>query len=146
MARKSTKHLVIHCSATRAIQDIGAKEIRSWHKGQGWTDIGYHYVIRRSGKVEPGRARDAVGAHVGGHNSNTLGICMVGGLANKAPWAPENNYTPEQWTSLKTLVASLLKFYPNATILGHRDFPKVAKACPCFNAKEWARKNGFKAA
>ena len=25
---------------------------------------------------------------------------------------------------------------PQAEILGHRDFPGVAKACPCFNAKD----------
>ena len=126
--------------------DVGAKEIRQWHKAKGWSDIGYHFVIRRDGRVEKGRGRDEIGAHVANHNSNTLGICLVGGLANTAPWGPENNFTKEQWASLKKLVEDLLKFYPNATILGHRDFPKVAKACPCFEARDWARKNGLPAA
>lgn len=144
--RKSTKHIVLHCSATRGLMDIGAKEIRQWHKAKGWADIGYHYVIRRNGIIEKGRAEKAIGAHVAGHNANTLGICLVGGLADKAPWAPTDNFTSAQWFSLKMLVAELLKKYPGATILGHRDFPKVAKACPCFEAKAWARKNGFPAA
>lgn len=146
MARQSTKYIVIHCSATRPLEDIGAREITQWHKARGWTTIGYHFVIRRNGKVEKGRDRDAVGAHVAGHNSNSLGICMVGGIADKAPWGPEDNFTPEQWAALKKLVGDMLKFYPGAKILGHRDFPKVAKACPCFDAKAWARRNGLPAA
>ena len=142
MSRKSTKHIVIHCSATRAIQDIGAKEIRSWHKAKGWRDIGYHFVIRRNGAVEKGRAVDAIGSHVKGYNAASVGICLVGGLNNDT-YAPESNYTPAQWSALKTLVAAMVKKYPAAKVLGHRDFPKVAKACPCFDAKPWAAKNGF---
>lgn len=140
--RKTTKHIVLHCSATRPSQDVGAADIRKWHKAKGWSDIGYHYVIRRDGKVEKGRGVYEIGAHVAGHNSNTVGVCLVGGL-NEKDWKPEDNFTKEQWAALKTLVATLAKMFPSATILGHRDFPKVAKACPCFEARAWARKNGF---
>ena len=146
MARTKTDYIVIHCSATRAVQDIGAKEIRAWHKAQGWSDIGYHLVIRRDGRAEKGRALDAIGSHVKGHNANSVGVCMVGGLANAAPWGPQNNFTPAQWTALKATVAGLLKRYAKAKVLGHRDFPGVAKACPCFDARPWAAKNGFPAA
>lgn len=142
MKRKSTGWLVVHCSATRAIQDVGAADIRRWHKAMGWADIGYHYVIRRSGKVEAGRPVDNVGSHVAGHNANSVGICLVGGL-NNVTFRPENNYTPQQWTALKKLLGDLLKRYPKARVLGHRDFPRVKKACPCFNAKVWAKRNGF---
>lgn len=144
--RKTTKHIVLHCSATRGIQDVGVKEIRQWHKQRGFSDIGYHYVIRRDGRIERGRPEKAIGAHVAGHNANTLGICLVGGLADKAPWAPTNNFTAAQWSSLKSLLTTLTAKYPGVTILGHRDFPGVAKACPCFDAKPWATKNGFRAA
>lgn len=139
MKRKSTKWIVIHCSATRGVQDIGAADIRRWHKAQGWSDIGYAYVIRRDGRVEKGRADDEVGSHVKNHNHNSLGVCLVGGLDNKT-WKPVNNFTPAQWTSLEQLVRRLTIKYPAARILGHRDFPKVSKACPCFDAKAWARK------
>lgn len=143
MKRKSTNRLVIHCSATRAIQDVGAKDIRKWHvEGNGWSDIGYHFVIRRSGKVEPGRPVDEVGTHVQGHNTDSVGICLVGGL-NNATFKPENNFTAQQWESLTRLLNVLLKKYPKAKVLGHRDFPGVQKACPCFNARVWAKKNGF---
>lgn len=142
MSRRATNWIVLHCSATRAVQDIGAADIRKWHKAQGWKDIGYHYVIRRNGKIETGRAANVAGSHVKGHNHDSVGICLVGGLNNKT-FAPENNFTPAQWASLKTLVARLARQYPKAKVLGHRDFPGVQKACPCFNAKTWARRNKF---
>ena len=142
MARTRTDFIVLHCSATRALQDIGADDIRRWHKAQGWTDIGYHFVIRRDGHIERGRAQDAIGSHVKGHNANSLGICLVGGLNNDT-YKPEDNFTVKQWTSLKALLATMLKTYKTAKILGHRDFPSVAKACPCFDARKWAKANGF---
>lgn len=145
-ARRATEYVVVHCSATRAVQDVGVREIRKWHLSRGFYDIGYHLVIRRDGRIEKGRALDAIGSHVKGHNANSVGVCMVGGLANDAPWGPQNNFTPAQWAALKTTVADLLKRYPKAKVLGHRDFPGVAKACPCFDAKPWAAKNGFPAA
>lgn len=142
MNRKSTSWLVIHCSATRAIQDVGVTDIRRWHREQGWTDIGYHFVIRRSGKVEAGRPLESIGTHVKGHNTDSVGICLAGGLNNET-FKPENNYTPQQWDALKKLLSSLLKKYPKAKVLGHRDFAGVQKACPCFPARVWAKKNGF---
>jgi len=140
--RKSTKYLVVHCSATRPSQDIGVKEIRQWHKNQGWQDIGYHYVIRRDGKVERGRAENLVGSHVAGRNSNSVGVCMVGGVSQK-DIKPENNFTPAQFASLKTLLKMLADKYKGAVVLGHRDFPKVSKACPSFDAIAWAKKEGL---
>jgi len=141
--RKSTKYLVVHCSATRPSQDIGVKEIRSWHKNQNWADCGYHYVIRRDGKVEKGRAENLVGSHVAGRNANSIGICMVGGVNQKDFQKAENNFTKEQFASLKTLLQGLVKKYPGTVVLGHRDFPNVAKACPSFDARAWAKKEGL---
>ena len=143
MKRKRTSNIVIHCRAWRCIQDIGAKEIRKWHvEGNGWADIGYHFVIRRSGRVEAGRPVDDVGSHVQGQNATSVGVCLVGGLNDKT-FKPEDNFTPQQWASLRKLVSDLLKKYPKAKVLGHRDFPGVQKACPCFSAKVWAKKEGF---
>lgn len=140
--RTKTNHIVLHCSATRGVQDVGVKEIRSWHKAKGWKDVGYHFVIRRNGKVESGRPERDVGSHVQGHNTASIGICMVGGLDDRT-WRPSNNFTAAQWKSLAALVAQLVKRYPAAKVLGHRDFPRVQKACPCFDARTWARKSGF---
>lgn len=142
MARTKTDFIAIHCSATRPIQDIGVKEIDKWHKAQGWTGCGYHFVIRRDGRVEKGRQVDAIGAHVAGYNARSVGVCMVGGIGEKT-FQPENNFTKAQWASLKQVVGDLVKKYPNAKVQGHRDFPKVAKSCPCFDAIPWAKANGF---
>lgn len=140
--RKSTDWIVVHCAATDASQDVGAREIDQWHRKRGFLCIGYHYVIRRNGIVEYGRDRDAVGAHVNppaGINSTSVGICMVGGGSKKQ----DNNFTPEQWSKLEGLLGQLRATYPNAVIQGHRDFPGVNKWCPSFDVKEWCQQKGI---
>jgi len=134
--RGFTDHIVVHCSATRPSQDIGVRDIRLWHKQQGWLDVGYHFIIRRDGTVETGRPSDVVGSHVKNHNSNSVGVCMVGGVDDKLK--PENNFTAEQWAALNQVVAKLEALYPMATIKGHNDFDK-GKACPSFNVAEWLK-------
>lgn len=106
------------------------------HRLRGFLKIGYHYVIKRDGTVEQGRKETEVGAHVEGHNKGNLGICLAGGL-NEKTGAPENNYTQQQFDSLFKLLTELKGRYPSAKVLGHRDWPNVAKACPCFDAGKW---------
>jgi len=129
------EQIVIHCSATNPNQDIGVKEIDAWHKKRGWSGIGYHYVIRRNGEIEKGRPDDKPGAHVQSHNARTLGICLVGGLGNDNRAKPA--YTSEQWQTLELLVRHIKTQHPTAEVLGHRDFPNVNKACPCFDVANW---------
>jgi N-acetylmuramoyl-L-alanine amidase len=134
------KKVIIHCADTPADMDVGVDEIRRWHvEGNGWSDIGYHYVIRRSGLIEPGRDLDGdgdveeeTGAHVYGNNRGTLGICMVGGK-------PNCNFTAAQWSSAAWLVKDILARHglTGADVYGHRDFDK-GKQCPTFDAKAWA--------
>jgi N-acetylmuramoyl-L-alanine amidase len=137
--------IAIHCSATpndAKHQNIDAATIRQWHRAKGWRDIGYHYVIKRDGTVEKGRADNIPGAHEPRINANSLAICLVGGApplgspAEKAGLG-ENNYTDAQWHSLLTLVTDLHSKHPNAVVLGHRDVPGVRKACPSFDAIPW---------
>jgi N-acetylmuramoyl-L-alanine amidase len=142
--RSKTDYLVVHCSATPENLDVGAKEIDKWHRAQGWACIGYHYVIRRDGTVEEGRDREVVGAHVVSANDSSVGICMVGGVDADDPKKAEDNYTKEQYESLKKLLDELKTVYPQAVILGHRDFPGVKKACPCFDVKQWCIAEGIK--
>ena len=137
MRRKDTRYIVIHCAATRPEQDIGVKEIRKWHLARKFKDVGYHFVIRRSGEVERGRAIDEVGAHVVGYNHCSIGICLVGGIDEDL--RPADNFTPVQMRALGELLAHLTAVYPSAIVVGHRDFNGVAKACPCFNAGKWWR-------
>lgn len=131
MKRPGTKHLVLHCTATPPDADVSAAEIDAWHRERGWSGIGYHFVVRRDGAVEPGRALDEVGAHVRGHNARSVGVCYVGGVDRGG--VPEDNRTPEQRVVLRAIVAVLRAAYPDARVLGHRDFSEVSKACPSFN-------------
>ena len=55
--------IVIHCSAVRPNQTSSAKDIEKWHKDRGFKCIGYHYVVRRNGEIEPGRPEGQIGAH-----------------------------------------------------------------------------------
>lgn len=142
MNLKDVQFITLHCTATRPSQKAGVKEVRAWHRAKGWADVGYHFIVRRNGTVEKGRPLSQTGAHVQGWNRNNIGICLEGGL-NEKSWAPENNFTREQWRALKPLVAGLRAKAKKAKIVGHRDFPNVQKACPCFDAKTWARNNGF---
>ena len=129
---------IIHCSATRPDQVIGAEDIRRWHvDGNGWSDIGYHYVIRRDGIVEPGRDRDLdgdiweeVGAHVRGHNGNSIGICLVGGAGSRADDVFGDHFTGQQFIALRALMLAINGAYPEIKWLGHNDL--AAKACPGF--------------
>jgi len=135
--KAAVRFIAIHCAATPPEADIGVEEIRKWHKAKGWDDIGYHYVIRRNGTVEAGRSLDFQGAHVLGHNHESVGICMVGGVKNDAAQTPDSNFTAAQWASLESLVKLLVPRYPGVAVRGHRDFPDVKKACPSFDAIAW---------
>lgn len=144
---KPIKLLVVHCSATPASRDIGVAEIRAMHRQRGWKDVGYHYVIRRDGRVEKGRADTAMGAHVQGHNNGSLGICLVGGV--KPDMTAETNFTQAQYAALGHLLADLSKRYPAARVCGHRDLSpdrngdghvspgEWVKACPTFDVAAW---------
>ena len=134
---KSHDFLIIHCSATPPSMDIGAVEIRRWHEQRGWFDIGYHYVIRRNGIIEKGRPENRPGAHVRGANEISLGICLVGGVREGTKDDAEDNFTPQQWASLRDLIVELKSRYPKAGVIGHRDVPGVAKECPCFDVLSW---------
>lgn len=154
--RSRTDFLVVHVTATPPSRDIGPREVDAMHRAKGWSGIGYHFVIRRSGKVESGRPVNQVGAHVAGWNSVSLGVSLVGGVDEKG--RPQDNRTAEQTLALKQLLAELAKKYPHAKICGHRDLSpdkdgdgiiephEHIKACPCFDAIPWAAENGLPAA
>ena len=86
------------------------------------------------GTVEPGRSEAKPGAHCKGHNSDSIGICYIGGLDEDGK--PADTRTALQKAALAGLVAGYKRRFPNAKVVGHRDMPNVHKACPCFNAKE----------
>lgn len=132
---RAISYIVVHCAATKPSMDIGVEEIREWHKDRGWSDVGYHYVIRRNGGLEEGRDLETIGAHAKGFNKTSIGICMVGGVSESGK--SEANFTYPQYQTLYGLLSRLKETYPNAEVLGHRDLPDVQKDCPCFSARDF---------
>lgn len=133
---RDINRIIIHYSYTPPSMDIGAEEIRKWHTDRGWSDIGYHFVIRRSGDVEKGRDILLAGAHTKSHNEDSIGIVLVGGK-NQTKDENEINFTSAQWRALDRLIRDLkLEYETISDISGHRD--NKATLCPGFNVKEWA--------
>ena len=145
-SKRYIDELIIHCSATPEGKDYTVEDIRKWHKQQGWSDIGYHYVVYRDGTVVNGRDVDLVGAHCnkGGHNQHSIGVCYIGGIANKAGvprhlQKAKDTRTDRQKMALLSLLFDLKKLYPKAEIWGHHDFDS-GKDCPSFDARDEYRR------
>lgn len=128
---RNIKEIIIHCADTPEGRDDRAEDIRRWHKAQGWSDIGYHYVIDLDGTIEAGRDIETAGAHAQGHNANSIGICYIGGADEQMK--PKDTRTDAQKKSLLLLLKYLRQRYPKAQIIGHRDVS--TKSCPSFDAK-----------
>ena len=124
--------IIVHCTATKEGQSVSVADVTKWHKARGFNTIGYHYLIGLNGEVWEGRKEQIVGAHTEGHNSNSIGVCYVGGL--DANSKPKDTRTAAQKESLLKLIKKLKERYPKATVHGHKEF--AAKACPCFDVKE----------
>lgn len=134
--KRNIKELIVHCSATPEGKDFTVSQIKEWHLQRGFSDIGYHYVIYRDGSIHTGRDESVIGAHCTGHNTNSIGVCYIGGCASDGK-TPKDTRTAEQKQSLVKLLNELKTKYPQASIHGHRDFS--SKACPSFDAtKEYS--------
>jgi N-acetylmuramoyl-L-alanine amidase len=138
-SKRRINSIIVHCSATPEGRDYTVEQIKKDHKEQGWSDIGYHYVIYRDGSIHEGRNVDIIGAHCEGYNSNSIGVCYIGGLENKPnveykKLKAKDTRTEAQKRALIELLSKLKKYYPEAKIYGHHDFNK-GKDCPSFDAK-----------
>jgi len=122
MIPRVIKKIIVHCSDSPDNRvTVDAAEIDRWHRERGFAKIGYHYVIKRDGTLETGRREAEIGAHVAGHNADSIGICMVG----------RTEFDLAQLATLSKLLSFLvLKYKLTASdVYGHRDFDK-GKTCP----------------
>ena len=99
-------------------------DIDRWHKGNGWSGIGYDYFIRKEGSVWTGRPENAIGAHTIGQNSSSIGICLEGAFMREKP-------TRAQLNSLYYLIADIRARRGNLPVYGHKDFNNTD--CPGIN-------------
>lgn len=130
---RDINRIIVHCTATPEGRDVTVGEVRAWHLARGWSDIGYHYLITLNGTVEVGRPESKVGAHVSGHNKDSIGIAYAGGM-DKAYKNPKDTRTTEQKEALIWLIDELKKRYPGSTVHGHNEYS--SKACPSFDVSK----------
>lgn len=124
---RKIKRVVVHCSASSDSLDIGFREIDEWHRQRGFLSdsgisCGYHWIIRRTGKVEKGRPESETGAHAQGYNHDSIGICWVG----------EKNIGNAQYKQLLRVLRGVIDLYniDIMNVVGHNELPDVKKACP----------------
>lgn len=135
--------LVWHYTATYDDQDIGALEIDVMHKARGWSEIGYHAVVRLNGARENGRSVFKMGAHIGGQNFGKLGYVTVGGLKHATgPNVGHDTRNREQIATQIEMTRETLNRWPTIKrIVGHRDL--ASTQCPGYDvAAWWASVNG----
>tara|TARA_R110002020_G_scaffold471284_1_gene698209 strand:- start:6526 stop:7251 length:726 start_codon:yes stop_codon:yes gene_type:complete len=125
--------IIWHCTATPEGKDFTVADIRAWHKQRGWSDIGYHYVVYRDGRIMLGRPVGQVGAHVAGHNTGTIGCSYVGGVSADGKRAKDTR-TAAQRASMLWLTEQLVKKFKITKISGHCAY--AAKACPSFDVRK----------
>jgi hypothetical protein len=139
MKRKINK-IIIHCSDSPNGRPNTIADIDAWHKERGFKrslwwrarfnakigHAGYHYVIGVGGTIWGGRDIDEMGAHVKGHNADSIGICLIG----------RDQFTPVQWTALSVLCDEMKSRFPHAGVYAHNYF-QPQKTCPGFDVALW---------
>lgn len=133
--------IIIHCSDS-AFGD--RKQIDTWHKQRGWNGIGYHYVIlngvtnsgdkydpAKDGVMQDGRPLESIGAHCQGHNSGTIGICLIG----------KTKFTEKQMAKLIWFCGVYMDRFkiPFENVKGHYEYDK-GKTCPNFDMNAFRHK------
>ena len=116
--RSKTNVAVLHHAAA---SNCSPDDIHRIHLMNSWAGIGYHFYIRKDGSIYRGRPLNAIGAHVSGNNSSSLGICFEGNFEKeKMPYI--------QLKSGQELIKYLKSMYPDINVVKHKDLN--ATACP----------------
>ena len=86
-------HLVVHHGASSNTSSNWAAVVASYFdyhvNSNGWSDIGYNYLVAPDGTLFVGRGggENVQGAHMCGRNANTMGVCMIGNYVSEQPTA-----------------------------------------------------------
>jgi len=131
--RKETNYIVIHSTHTKPNSNISIRTVDEWHRKRGLLRVGYHFFIKRGGHIEVGRNLSDIGAHTKEHDTDSVSLCLAGGLNTRGIVAPD--YTKEQLESLFILIKTLKHIHPNAKVVGHSDLGGIN--CPAFDVGEW---------
>lgn len=116
--REATERIILHHADAKK---CSAEDIHRWHLNNGWSGAGYHFLVRKDGKIYRLRPEDKVGAHAYSSNYNSIGICFEGNFM-------EEDMPEAQKQSGKELVAYLKDKYNIKVVQAHRDV--CATSCP----------------
>ena len=125
--------LIWHCTATPEGKEFTVADITAWHRARGFNTIGYHKVIHLDGSVSEGRPESVVGAHVAGHNTNTIGYSYIGGVAADGKTPKDTRTAPQKATMMRLTVEAIAKYHLKK-VSGHNQY--AAKACPSFDVRK----------
>lgn len=122
--QRPVDRVFLHCSASDRPEHDDVSVMRDWHvNGNGWSDVGYHFFIRKDGVVQEGRPPEQVPAAQAGHNTGSIAICLHGLAAER--------FTKAQYESLIALCREIHAACAGmVTFHGHCEVS--AKACPVF--------------
>ncbi|WP_048921586.1 N-acetylmuramoyl-L-alanine amidase [Rufibacter radiotolerans] len=153
----ATKHVAVHHAAGSNTATDHYKVVRDiylYHRNSnGWSDIGYNYLIAPDGTIFQGRDNPAgnfdhdyvLGAHLCSNNSNAMGICLLGDFTNTLPTqqAMDALYKVIKWKTKKDNIdvfgstshtigpSSYMATAMMPNVLGHRDGCQTGyTACP----------------
>lgn len=133
--KRNIKFIVIHCTATQPNAKLENIK-RYWKEVKGWKDVpGYHYIIKANGEVAKllDESKNSYGVYA--HNSECISLSYIGGI--DASGKAKDTRTRAQETAMFDKIVELTERYPDAKVVGHRDFAGVKKACPSFDVKKW---------
>lgn len=115
--RSSYQTAVVHHSVLYEGDDRASLlEVQRTHRVErGWADVGYHFFVGKDGTLYEGRVLSSRGAHVGGYNTGSVGICLLGNYMAQQP--------PAVQVQAAQRLLNWLAVYLNLTHLaGHRAF------------------------
>lgn len=120
-------NVFIHCSASDHADHDDIKIIDEWHKKRGWSEVGYHFFIKKNGELQKGRDLEKTPAAQQGHNSGSIAICLAGLNIEK--------FTDDQFNTLRGLCYLInVAYKKNVTFHGHCEVS--SKSCPVFDYRE----------
>lgn len=125
--KRTVDKVFLHCSASDKPSHDDIQVIRNWHvDGNGWSDVGYHFFIKKNGQVQAGRDLERIPAAQAGYNEGTIAICLHGLL--------KENFTASQAVSLIELCNEINDAYKgDITFHGHKEVSN--KDCPVIDYK-----------
>ena len=137
--------VIVHHTVTANQEPDPAARVRAMYhyhvRGNGWSDIGYNFVVDGAGRIYEGRAagggrsdgedasgRGVIGAHAAGHNTGSVGVAVLGTYT-------EDGVTPTVAALEAVTAIAAWKLGPRGVdpmapgvLIGHRDV--VATGCP----------------